>query len=256
MQTLYSINFSNNPLIRSFLKVAQRIDRIKQLSKELYYDVLLSKYRCPNCNKRLEIISPSVWSCNCGLALDPTISFQISSCCRASLKRRTFHYACSICGKSVSSRFMFDEKVFDRAYFRERMFLSRQKKQQKREEMRRLLAANRSGRLQLSKLVNLEEIAGLTVALNDFVNDDGIKSVYGPIVSSPFSLDMYRRHILSQLTWNPVLFSALTVLGSNDRVDRIHLFVTLVFMQQSREVELTQSEDDLWVQKVHHEAYC
>jgi chromatin segregation and condensation protein Rec8/ScpA/Scc1 (kleisin family) len=71
--------------------------------------------------------------------------------------------------------------------------------------------------------------------------------------SPAFSLDTYRRHILDQLPWSPVLFSALFPVIPDHRRDRVRRFVALIFMQQAGEVELTQGDEDIWVQRMHHE---
>ena len=68
-------------------------------------------------------------------------------------------------------------------------------------------------------------------------------------------MEEYQEHISSILSWDSVLFSDITPLIDNDRQDRVWRFVTLVFMENDREVELTQDGNDLWVQRIYHEAY-
>ena len=165
-----------------------------------------------------------------------------------------FHYACESCGQTVASRFLFDERLFDREYFRERMAMSRKKKDQRREEIRRLLAGSRSDTLTLTEAMDLERIPGLTDVLDEFVSDPQCRQLWPMLdASPPFSLDMYRRHILDQLPWSPVLFSALLPVIENYRRDRVRRFVALIFMQQAGEVELTQGDEDIWVQRRYHE---
>lgn len=244
------ITISDNPLIESLKEVTCRIDRLKAMAKRFYYDALLSRYSCPDCGKRLSIDSPEKWSCTCGLSIDPTTTFQKSRCCQAPLKRKTFHYACSSCGKPVASRFLFDEKIFDKAYFRERMVMSRRKKAEKRKEMRRLLAASRSGRFIMSDPLDLDQLPGLTDLLDQFVQEVGNDFPTALESVSEFSLDKYRNHIFSQLTWSPILFSGLAAIEKNRRRDRTRRFIALVFMWQAGEVKLEQDGTDIWIQKV------
>ena len=101
-----------------------------------YFEVVLSPYGCPLCDGRLKMTGQSQCSCTCGYTFDPTTVFQKSTCCQAKLIMKTFHYACSQCHKTAVSRFLFDEKVFDKKYFREMMEESRERKKKKREEKR------------------------------------------------------------------------------------------------------------------------
>ena len=234
--------------------LVRRIDRFKDLARAFYFEVLLCRYTCPDCGKRLEIVSSTKWSCSCGLCLDPTTAFQKSPCCRASLKKKTFHYACAACGQSVASRFLFDERLFDKEYFRQRMAMSRKKRKQKREQMRKLLAGSRSGPLPLTETIELERIPGLAAALDEFVGDPRCLQPLAVFDAAPgFCLSTYRWHILDQLSWSPVPFSTLLPVIRDHRLDRVRRFVALLFMQQAGEIELTQGDADIWVQRMHHE---
>ena len=74
--------------------------------------------------------------------------------------------------------------------------------------------------------------------------------------ASSFRMDEYREHILSALGLNRMLFSNITPLIDDRRLDKIWRFTTLVFMQHDREVNLTQYANDLYVERVCDEAYC
>jgi hypothetical protein len=249
-----AIEYPDNPLMGSLRTIVCRIDRFKALARTFYFEVLLCRFTCPACKQRLEVVSSSEWSCRCGLSLDPTTAFQESPCCRAPLKKRMLHYACVACGQTVASRFLFDERIFDREYFRERMAMSRKNKAQRREELRRLLSGSRSEPLTLTDAMDLERIPGLPLVLDEFVSDPQYRQLWQMLDESPaFSLDTYRRHILDQLSWSPVLFSALLPVIEDQRRDRVRRFVSLIFMQQAGEVELTQGDEDIWVQRMHHE---
>ena len=248
-----------NGLIRNLLVgrirgVLGRIAGFKERAREYYFEVMLSAHQCPACGGRLRMTGQSRCACSCGNILDPTLAFQKSSCCGARLIRKTFHYACSKCLGIVPSRFLFDERLFDRAYFREMMQESRSRAKEKREEVRRLLAESRSGALPLMEDPDLESIPGLIQDLNDFIQQESIEIgefVFDPV--SRFHMDEYREHILSILGWDSMLFSNMAPLIEEYRQDKIWRFMTLVYMQHECEVDITQYGNDLLVQKVHHE---
>ena len=195
-------------------------------------------------------------SCSCGNTFDPTLTFQKSSCCGARLIRRSFHYACSRCHKAVPSRFLFDEKLFDKAYFREMIQESRRRAKEKREEIRRLLAESRSGALALMEEPELDSIPGLIQDLNDFIQQQSVEAADSAFdTRGAFHMNEYREHILSTLGWNGVFFSDIVPLIEDCRLDKIWRFITLIFMQNDRELELTQQGSELLVQRLHNEAY-
>ena len=195
-------------------------------------------------------------ACSCGNSFDPTLCFQKSTCCNAGLVRRTFHYACTKCHKVVPSRFLFDENLFDKAYFREMMQESRRKAKKRREEIRKLLAESRSEALPLVEEPLLESIPGLSQDRDGFIQEDGAKTpgfVFD--TNRDFRMDDYRERVVSVLGWDTMLFSNITPLVDDHRRDRIWRFITLVFMQHDHEVELTQYDRDLMVQRICNEAY-
>ena len=67
-------------------------------------------------------------------------------------------------------------------------------------------------------------------------------------VDSGFEMDDYRSHILSALGYGSRMFSSINCILSDPREDRIWRFVTLIFMQHEREVELTQYDNDLLIE--------
>ena len=58
------------------------------------------------------------------------------------------------------------------------------------------------------------------------------------------------------LGWNPIHFSEIPPLDDDYRRDRAYRFITLIYMQNDRKVDIEQEGNDLFVQKVHHEAHC
>ena len=192
---------------------------------------------------------PSRCCCSCGHTFDPTLAFQLSPYCHTRLVRKTCHYHCSRCGRVVVSRFLFDERVFDAAYFREMMRESRQRVKKKREEVRLLLAGSRSAELCLVDEPVLND--GLVHDLDGFVGAQRL-SPYEALseVTAGFSMDKYREHILFALGSGTSLFSAIEALVEDFRLDRVWRFITLVFMQHEGDVVLSQYGQDLVVERV------
>jgi hypothetical protein len=248
---------SGNPLIRKICGVMGRVRSFKEQARQFYFEVILSSFSCPVCDGRLHMTGTSECTCACGKILDPTLAFQKSSCCSAKLIRKTFHYVCSRCHKSVPSRFLFDERIFDKAYFQEMMRESRQRSKSKKEELKRILANSRSDVLQLSDNPDLESVPGLVGDLNAFVQAESDGANQTVFVEKPhFSMDDYRNHINSILTWDGIPFSEIVPLIDDIRIDRIWRFITLIYMQQDREVNLTQRGKNILVKRVYHEAYA
>jgi hypothetical protein len=249
--------FVKNQLVRKIIEAYGLVKKYKHRARHYYFDVLFSIHRCPACGGHLKITGESNCSCSCGNVFDPTLAFQKSACCGAGLIRKTFHYACARCNKTIASRFLFDEKVFDKQYFREMMRESRQRKKKKREEIKRLLVNSRSSPLCHVEEPQLESIPGLIDDLNGFIRD--ASNEYKPFsiyANQQYEINRYRGHILSLLTWDSVLFSKIEPLIEDTREDRIYRFITLVFMDNEREIELRQLEDDLSVQRLYNEAYA
>ena len=249
--------FCDNQLLREINGILGSVNKYKERVRQFYFEVVLSIYRCPTCGGQLEMTGTSECTCRCGHIFDPTLAFQKSACCRAALVRKTFHYTCSECHKTCPSRFIFDERVFDKAYFREMMRECRERKRKKREEIRLLLARSRSEPLPLLDNPELDAIPGLIEDLDNFIEN----TAYEPgqfILHSDnlFDMDKYRQHILSVLTWDTMLFSEIDPLVDDIRDDRTYRFITLVFMDHDREIELNQFGNDLSVQRRYNAAYA
>ena len=245
-----------NPLVSAVIRVLKRVDEFKKLAREFYFDVILSVHQCPRCGSRLKMTGKSECSCVCGNIFDPTIAFQKSACCGKHLVRKSQHYICSGCRKTVPSTFLFDEKLFDKAYFREMVKKSRSRAAKRREEMNRLLAEGRSGTLIFFDEPCLEFIPGLIEDLNDFIGTEGLSPRDFALDTNPgFKMDDYRGHILRVLGCDSLLFSDIDTLINDARRDKIWRFVTLTFMQNAREVMLTQYGNDLLVERTSYEAY-
>ncbi|MEW5815005.1 MAG: hypothetical protein AB1798_06355 [Spirochaetota bacterium] len=248
---------TQNPLIREIKAVLDQIDAFKKRVKAFYFDVVLSGVRCPSCGVRLRMTGQSECACSCGRVWDPTIEFQKSTCCGANLIRKTFHYSCSKCQRVVPSRFLFDERLFNREYFRAMMQESRSRAKDRKEEINRILTEMRSGVFWLSEDPDLGSIPGLLEDLDGFVKEGSFES--DPIfldMERPFDMERYREHILSTLKWDSIQFSSIEPCIEDCRKDRIWRFVTLVFMEHDREVDIEQVGDELFIQRHYHETYA
>jgi hypothetical protein len=249
-------SLGRNPLVRAIGRVFGRVRGFRERARRFYFDVVLCVHRCPACGGHLKMIGPSRCACSCGNTFDPTLAFQASPCCGAALVKRTFHYACASCHGVVPSRFLFDEKVFDSGYFREMMRESRKRSRKRKEEIKRLLAQSRSDELVLLEDPCLERAPGLLRDLDDFVkggSQGDPNCLLG--LKTGFNMGDYHDHILRVLGWKSTPFSDITPLIDDRRSDKVFRFITLIFMQNDREVELTQDGTDIWVRKVYSEAY-
>ena len=69
-------------------------------------------------------------------------------------------------------------------------------------------------------------------------------------------MDVYRTHILSLLHYHTLRFSDVSPLTGDDRRDKVRRFITLVFMDNDREINLQQHGNDLLIRRYAHEAYA
>ena len=245
------------PLLGGIVRVEGHLASFKERVKAFYFEVMLSPYRCPQCQGPLRMTGTSQCSCACGNTFDPTLEFQRSACCGSELVRRTYHYACTRCHEVVPSHFLFDERLFDKEYFRDMLREHRRRAKEAREEMKRLLANSRSGTLLLTEEPHLESLDGFVQDLNAFIESrDHDPGDPGFEAKSAFSMDRYRSHILSCLAAETVLFSDIVQVDENIRRDKAWRFITLVFMRNDREIDLIQEGDDIWVQRLSNEAHA
>lgn len=246
-----------NPLVRRIHGIFQYIESYKERAKEFYFQVVLSNYACPICGRGITMSGQSECTCQGGHVFDPTVAFQISPCCQAPLVRKTFHYSCSTCHKTVPSRFIFDERLFDAEYFRQMMQESRNRSREKREAIRRLLAESRSGQLVLMEDPKSDILADFSKDLDAFLLENPMATYRDSFdLKSEFDLNAYRSHILAVLGHHTLLFSSISPLIEDCRCDRARRFTALIFMDNDREVVLQQSGDDLLIRRCDDEAYA
>jgi hypothetical protein len=248
---------SPNPLLQEINDILEYVENYRTRVKAFYFEVLLSQNRCPKCGGPLYMAGQSECSCACGHRFDPTLAFQVSPCCMKILTRKTFHYACSGCHKIVPSRFIFDERLFDAEYFREMMQESRRRAMVKKEEVRRLLAESRSGKLTLTNDPDFDAIPELFKDLDLFIQNNAYQFSYGAFdLKSGFDMTPYRTHILSMLSQSPVRFSSISPIPGDNRLEKVRRFITLIFMDNDREVNIQQHGNDLLIWRRQDEAYA
>ena len=240
---------SHAPLLQAICRLLGHVTNFKELARGFYFDVILTAHPCPACGGKMEMSGQGRCSCCCGLTVDPTIEFQRSACCDARLVRKTLHYTCSSCRKVIPSVFLFDERLFDKEYFREMMKASREKRQRKKEEIKRMLAASRSSDLSFAEYPGLDGIPGLEDSLNAFIGSVQKLSAADFTGTDLFRMHEYKEAILAYLKEYEVLFSSIPPICDNPRKDRARRFITLIYMEQQSEVELTQYGDDILVER-------
>lgn len=234
-------------LLTRMAAVENVIESYRTSVRSFYFSVLLSKFQCPQCQGQFEIIGPSSALCGCGATFDPTMTFQKSGCCGAVLVKRQCHYACSVCGDVVPSNFLFDEVIFDSEYFREKMRLSREQRRREQAETRAILQVEWSSTLSFFDEVDLNAVPGLLTDLDDLIgarnNDERLQEW-----EKSLTLDDYRLHIVNLLQ-TEVFFSSIVPLISEERRDKVYRFISLIFMEQDREVRLSQYGEDILVER-------
>jgi len=129
---------------------------------------------------------------------------------------------------------------------------SRERRHLEIEELRRRVAESRSGEWLVSDVPELDSIPGLADALDSLVETAVSLENGGFWDDDPFVMDAYREVIWHGVCEDAVLFSQVPALNSDPRRDRARRFMTLVFMEQEREVDLAQYGNDLLVMR--HEA--
>ena len=163
---------------------------------------------------------------------------------------RVRRYACRQCGADIQSRFLFEGLVFDADYFRRKMAESRQRKGERLEAVRRMLAETRSPPLGHTDPIQLDAVPGLTDALNVLVG--GLEERRRTELQEGFDLKRYQRHIQAHTDTDPRTLTEIPVLKEDPRKDLIWRFVAVIFMADQGLIDIWQDGQDIMV--VKHEA--
>jgi len=244
---------SHNPLIDGITRIQDRVLAYANDARDFYFQLVLTVYLCPSCGGQMRIVAPGHWMCECRTTLDPTIAFQRCTCCNAQLAFRRTHYACTHCGQIVRSMFLFDERIIDAEYFREKMSEWRENKRRQREERRLFLAASRSNPLLLAENPDSNALRGLFETLDEFLGEAQMSDEHAFHDGPEYRLNDYRQMILSRLAGTVFHFEAFPALIEDRRLDRVRRFLTLLFMEQAGEVLLEQRGGTILV--IPHETY-
>jgi len=214
-------------------------------ARRFYYLVMLFGYRCPKCNGSLTMVKEGRCRCDtCKYEFDPTVTLQTCSQCGGVPVMKVRRYQCRHCGSDISSAFLFDGTVFNADYFRRKVAESRQRKQEKTDRVRKMLAECRSGPLTLTA-TDLDSVPGLVEALNSLTS--GVEAHMPPELKSQFDLDRYQTHIRSALKEGPMRLREIPPLAENLRLDLVWKFVAVVFLTHTGSVDIRQQGQTIWV---------
>ena len=237
-----------NTLLIGMNQVENSLHAFKEHARLFYFDVLMSIHPCPHCGGKLRIVAASKAKCTtCSTILDPTLEFQRSPCCNAKLRQKTCHYICVKCSEYVPSMYLFDERLYTPEYFKEKMWESRERKRQRCEELRKILTGSRSNQLLLPEFPDDNVIEDLALDLNRLAEEVPYVTLEQFRMQSEFRMEEYRKIILSSLDGCAVRFSTLPTIETDQRLERARLFITLIFMEQDREVWLESQDNDIMV---------
>jgi len=227
--------------------MAQTVELFIQKAKAFFYSVILLGLRCPKCNGSLVMAGEGKCRCvSCEKELDPTIAFQRCSECGGIPALRVRRYQCKNCGRDIQSRFLFDGLVFNPEYFRAKMLESRQRKAERRERVRQMLAESRSADLPLGA-VDLAAVPGLLDALNNLTV--GLDIAFERESRDEFDLKRYETHIKAHIRDFSIGLRDIPPLSENLRKDLIWRFIAIIFLAHAGIIDVQQQGRDIMVIK-------
>lgn len=236
---------TTHPLILLAETLQDRVTVYRKHARRFFYAVMLSGHRCPECQSAMEMMDEAKAVCvRCSHQCDPTIAFQPCLECAGPLRLRHGSYECDQCCTSALSSFRFDQRVFDAAYFRERMAESRQRRREQCERLQAQAVESRSNDL-LPSPADLGTIPGLLSALASLTNSNAELPQLTP--QQQIDLRRYEQHVLAQLPQAPFRLVDIDPLGSDARLDRIWCFVAAIFLAHDRQLALEQDGGTIWV---------
>lgn len=235
-------------LLAHLARIEERVAQLAAATRAFFYELMLCGEACPWCEGSLVMIREGWCRCEvCERAFDPTVHLQRCTACEGGLALQVRRYACWRCGRDVASRFLFDGKVFDTAYFREKMAESRQRKAQQRLDHGQRQVARRSPPVEL---LPANEALGdeLTEAIN------GLVGVANPppveIEGDTFDLARYQARLLAKLDARSRAIDAISDDPSQPRRERARLFIAAVFLEHAGRVVLHQRGTTIEVQRI------
>jgi len=98
-------------------------------------------------------------------------------------------------------------------------------------------------------LPDLDSVPGLVEDLDKFVGAFPAARLDDFMDRSEFRMEDYRATILAAIEEGCTVFNRLPRIADDTRLDRTRRFISLIFMWQEREVELSQYGTDILVEK-------
>ena len=237
-------------IIQLAFGMADAVGLFVQKAKRFFYNVMLFGYYCPKCNGSLFMVAEGVCKCNsCKFEFDPTVQFQQCSNCGGKPILKVRRYSCKNCSSDIRSKFLFDSLVFEKEYFKAKMAESRQRKKEKREQVRIMLAKSRSNALPLHA-VDFNTVPNLVDALNSLTA--GIDTDFAIETNSKFDLKRYESHIKAHIQDFAINLRDIPPFGENGRKDVIWRFVAVIFLAHASIIDLWQEDSNIMV--IKHEA--
>jgi len=221
---------------------------VKQLCRKIrlfFYRVVLSGFECPICGGSLIMIADGLCGCGvCGYEFDPTLEFQKCTHCGGKARLKVSRYFCSVCKQGITSKFLFDGRVYDRHYFAEKMQKSRQQKKIRREQLKRKVMQYRSGDIQAGP-AEMAGMADLLAAIDTL--GKGIKPAIPLPKEDGFDLNRYQRHIQAHINDFAMNLRDIPPLIENARKDLIWRFIAVIFLAHAGVVTIRQDGLDIMV---------
>jgi len=234
-------------IIELAFAMSESMNAFLERVRRFYYQVMLSGHTCPKCEGHLEMIKESLCRCqSCNTSFDPTIIFQRCSACGGKPQLRVRRYECSQCAADIQSRFLFDGLVFDTEYFRQNMVESRERKRERQEQVRQMLADSRSEVIQ-PPIADLSSIPGLLDTLNALTL--GLEGSTTLPQTAGFNLKRYQAHIEAHLQPFPVTLEQIPPLSENLREDKIWRFIAIIFLAHAGTIDIWQEGQSIMVKK-------
>jgi hypothetical protein len=238
-------------LLAQIQRIRTRLDALVEAVRQLFYRLVLLNHVCPDCGGGLAMAREGSCRClACDKQMDPTVTFQRCPDCEGELELRISRYRCRRCHRDVASQFLFDGKVFDAEYFQQKMAEARQRRRQQKTERAERAVVERSPRV-VPGPADPGAVPGLTEALNSLTLDAAPETVER--AKAQFDLHRCEQHVLANLAaGEAVPFDDLPGLDEGDRLERVWLFIAVVFLMHSGSLTAWQDGTTLWVMK--HEA--
>lgn len=231
------------------------VARLVSLARQLFYELTLCTQLCPGCEGALVMVREGRCRCTaCGKAMDPTETFQTCPACNGPVRLRVRRYACRRCGADVPSRFLFDGKVFDPEYFRRKMAESRERRLRlKRERSEQAPIQHERAPAVEPAIVDFQRDPTLVDLLDQLVGRASPDPYLAARAEKQFDLRVYQRHVLQHLREmtpgdETTLRSVPQLNDEDSRLERVRLFIALIFLRHAGAVTLRQADDgQIWV---------